>query len=154
MKKTIYLSLFFLITTLSFAQKVTKDNLQGTWQIVAIDVKATQGIYVDFIKNDIEFSDAIKNQADEESLKQAKAEFAGTMEMLKLTKMVVNDAKLTMYTATDIQNSKYVITEKDGNQLLLLTFEGGTEDSVKTYFKDKLLYIDTVTDGIFIYKKV
>ena len=57
MKKIIYLCLAFcMVTALSFAQKVTKENLQGTWQIVAIDILNTEGVYIDLVKDEVTFS--------------------------------------------------------------------------------------------------
>ena len=142
-----------MATSMSFAQKVTKENLQGKWQIVAIDASQNGGVYIDLVKGDVEFSEAIKSQSTEEALNMAKAEFAGTIEMLKLTTMNIDNDIFTMAMATDVQKGKYSLGEKDGNQVIFLTFDNGTEDSAKTYFKDNLLYIDTVSDGVFIYKK-
>ena len=155
MKKIIYLCLAFcMTTTLAFSQKVTKENLQGNWKIVAIDILNSEGIYIDLIKEEVEFSENIKSQATDEELNMVKTEFKGTMEMLKQTTMSIDSDSFTMTVGTDLQKGKYNLAEKDGKQIILLTFDNGIEDNARTYFKDNLFYIDTTTDGIFVYKKV
>ena len=142
-----------MVTALSFAQKVTKENLQGTWQIVAIDILNTEGVYIDLVKDEVTFSDAIKSQATNEILEQVRSEFAPAIPVFKQVTMIVNNNEFTQSMPGQAEKGSYTFSEEGTVQFMLLNFENGTNDKVKISFKENLLYIDTSTDGIFVYKK-
>lgn len=155
MKKLIYLCLAFcMTTTLTFAQKVTKENLQGDWQIVALDLLNTEGVYIDLVKEDVTFSEAIKTQAFADVLEQVKGQFTAIIPVLKPMKMTITNDEFRQDVANESEKGKFALTEEGSDQMFVLDFENGTKDKVKISFKENLLYIDTVTDGIFVYKKV
>ncbi|RYJ42074.1 hypothetical protein [Flavobacterium beibuense] len=154
MKKLIYLCLAFcMTTTISFAQKLTDKDLQGTWNVVALDLLETEGIYFDLIKGDVEFSEAIKSQTPAEALEQAKVSIAPTITMLKEMKMIITGNNIQQYIPGEEVTGVYTLVNENEKQKLKIIYSDDTEDFVEVYMKEGKLYIDLEQDGLFIYKK-
>lgn len=154
MKNLIYLCLAFcMATTVGFAQKLTDKDLQGTWNLVGLDVLSSQGIYFDLANDDVKFSEEVEAQAPPEAIAQAKESMAPTIAALKQMKMIVNGNEIKQTMPGDEEKGVYSIVNEDDAQKLKIIFADGTGDTANLYMKDKKLYIDLGEDGIFIYSK-
>lgn len=142
-----------MTTVLSFAQKVTNENLQGTWEVAALDALNSQGIYLDVEKNDVNFSEQIKAQATPEQLAEAKQGLAPTLEMFKEMRMVINRNEIKQSMPGQEETGVFTLESEKEKQMLKIVYTDGIEDFVEVYFKDGKLYIDLREDGLFIYKK-
>ncbi len=142
-----------MTTAISFAQKLTDKNLQGTWNVVAVDLLETEGIYLDLIKEDVVFSEEVKSQAPAETLEQAKASMAPTITMLKEMKMIITGNNVQQFIPGEEVNGVYTLVNENNKQMLKITYSDDTEDFVEVYMKEDKLYIDLEQDGLFIYKK-
>ncbi|MFL9838680.1 hypothetical protein ABS768_14305 [Flavobacterium sp. ST-75] len=154
MKNLIYLCLAFcMATTVGFAQKITDKDLQGTWNLVALDALSSQGIYLDLANNDVKFSEEVQAQAPAEALAQAKESMAPTIDMLKQMKMIVNGNEIKQSVPGDEQTGIYSIVNEGEMQKLKIIYADGTDDNVEFYMKDKKLHVNLGEDGLFIYAK-
>src|SRR5690606_7411687 len=154
MKNLIYLCLAFcMATTVGFAQKLTDKNLQGTWNLVALDALSSQGIYLDLTNDDVKFSEEVEAQAPPETLTQAKANLAPTIAMLKQMKMIINGNEIKQSVPGDEQTGIYSIVNEGEMQKLKIIYADGTDDNVEFYMKDKKLHVNLGEDGLFIYAK-
>ena len=142
-----------MTTAISFAQKLTDKNLQGTWNVVAVDLLETEGIYLDLIKEDVVFSEEVKSQAPAETLEQAKASMAPTITMLKEMKMIITGNNVQQFIPGEEVSGVYTLVNENNKQMLKITYSDDTEDFVEAYMKEGKLYIDLEQDGLFIYKK-
>jgi hypothetical protein len=139
-----------LFTTIASAQKITNKDLQGNWTLLGFE---SGPIYFDLVKKDIVVPAELKAQIPPE----ADAQMRAALPMLEGSYMEVKDNKITMTLGPDGEDGTFVLTEKDGKQIMTITFEDTTTDDSEIFMKDKQLHLVQYTDGVkeaeFVYAK-
>ena len=151
MKKLIYACLALcLFTTIASAQKITQKDLQGNWTLLGFE---SGPIYFDLVKKDIIVPAELKGQIPPD----ADAQMRAALPMLDGSYLEVKDNNLTMTLGPDGESGTFVLTEKDGKQIMTITFEDKTSDESEIFMKDKQLHLVQYTDGVkeaeFVYAK-
>lgn len=151
MKKLIYACLALcLFTTIASAQKITQKDLQGNWTLLGFE---SGPIYFDLVKKDIIVPAELKGQIPPD----ADAQMRAALPMLDGSYLEVKDNNLTMTLGPDGESGTFVLGEKDGKQIMTITFEDKTSDESEIFMKDKQLHLVQYTDGVkeaeFVYAK-
>jgi len=142
MKQLIALFTVALFATVAHAQKITPQDLQGTWKLVSFDVS---GVLVNVTNAKITFSPELQKSVPAEELEKIKANMMQSMDAFKAASTVFEGNKITQTMGPKVNTGKFAIQDVGEKQFLFIN-ENGNEDDVKIYMDGKLLHFIQADD--------
>ena len=153
MKKLIYMCLALCVfTTIASAQKLTQNDLQGTWKMTSF---SSEGIHVDVPTEKVTMSKELESQLTAEMKQQIELSVLQSMEALKESFAYFNGNSIRQTMGPQEQAGTFTMKEADGKQFLALTLADGTTEDIAIVMKDKSLHLlQGGADGAeFVYVK-
>jgi hypothetical protein len=144
MKKLIYLFVACSLTMAASAQKVTQENLQGTWKLAAFN---TSGIYLDLATGLVTISDELKSQLTPEMMTELNNSMKEGVEALRPSKVVFTGNNVDQNIAGQEKKGTFEIKDVNGEQHLISTYSDGTPSDTTIFIKDKQLHISKSEQG-------
>jgi hypothetical protein len=127
-----------MFTTIATAQKVTEQDLQGTWKMTNF---SAGGLMVDVPANKITLKPELESQLTPEQKQQMEEQMDLAMEMFKESYAYIEGKNLRQTMGGQEQKGTFTLKDQDGKQYIVLTVaEGATEDMLVS-IKDKKLMI-------------
>lgn len=154
MKKLVMMCLFFCsMTTISNAQKVTEQQLQGSWKMTGL---TTQGVHLDIENKTVNIPQEMKSQLPPESIQQIEANMKQAATSLKDSYMRIEQDKITQVAGPQEDSGTFKLVEHDNQQFMDITLSNGQSGQTPIAMIDKKLQV-TQSDGTqvvnFLYTK-
>ncbi|PZR14576.1 MAG: hypothetical protein DI539_18855 [Flavobacterium psychrophilum] len=154
MKRLIYLFALCLVSVSAFAQKITSNDLQGSWKLTGFN---QNGITLDVTTGVTTVSPELKNQISAEMMTQIDESVKQILESLRASNVTFTNNNIVQNMGGTEKNGTYVIKDRDGHQVMTTNWNDKTTTETSVWIKDKQLYIFKYEQGQsaeFVFNKV
>ncbi|WP_294822902.1 hypothetical protein [uncultured Flavobacterium sp.] len=153
MKKILYLFLAVCLSASAYAQKLTDKDIQGNWKLASLEAS---GMTIDVANEKIVLPPEAQASLTEEQKTEMDAGMAQAMEMFRESYAKIEGKNLTQNLGPEGQSGTFVLSHKDGKNILTLTKDDGTTKNITVSIVDKKLRLQEDQEGVsavFVYTK-